>query len=208
MEVSHGNLNPVPGTPPKFGWIRVRGPFLCSNVGQYSVQIHRHKWQPDSCRIFCCPAQTKCATNMLFMLVQFFGQNLLVKVLVPCFLTNISPPSECFFLVHPLGLSLVFRSPRTWKGVAKFFNLWPELPMRGACPPDESCCGVVMVVCFCGRNDVDDVFGDYIPIYLEYIDIGWHTYSVYLESIYTYIWVVLRRWITWNADVWRSLEYA
>lgn len=29
--------------------------------------------------------------------------------------------------------------PRTWKGVAQFFNLWPDLPMRGACPePGES----------------------------------------------------------------------
>lgn len=44
-----------------------------------------------------------------------------------------------------------------------------------------------MVVCFCGRNDVDDVFGDYIPIDINlYIDIR-------MSIIYTYIWVVLRK---------------
>lgn len=60
-----------------------------------------------------------------------------------------------------------------------------------------------MVVCFCGRNDVDDVFGDYIPID---IPIYRHTY-VYNLYLHLGSFAQVNDMKT-HADVWRSLEYA
>lgn len=75
--------------------------------------------------------------------------------LFPCFFSHDHCEDSCVFVCrfplkrHPSSPILVngwpdgHHRPRTWKGVAQFFNLWPDLPMRGACPealePGDPC---------------------------------------------------------------------